>query len=518
MKVSKKISLLLLFVFSIFLSRRVGAVPECDAAFVDSLNKVLEDDVSIKKAVLVNNGSSGTKYCDVQGIIEPEVGFTVYLPADKWNQKFYMVGNGGYAGSINDRDMKIGLEKGYAAASTDTGHVKTPPPDLALFAYNNKQKEIDYSYRAVHRTAVTAKEIIKAYYDIKPVYSYFTGCSTGGRQALMEAQRFPQDFDGIIVGAPVLDFSKTQIWSIWNAMALWEIAHIRIDQLEILADAIYSKCDGYDSVYDGVISDPEFCDFDPTDPSDLPRCPQNIGNSDCFTDDQVAALYRIYDGVRNSAGDLLFPGPPPGAEACGMVPPYLGGGIRSGWEKWMVDEKMGAPFPSLGLLFGKTFLQYMAFIPDVGPEYDWHNFDFDTDIQKMNWISKILDATDPDLSGLKKSGGKIIHYHGWADPALNPFMSVNYYKEVLKVMGDKKTKEFYRMFMVPGLFHCWGGVGPFKFDVFSALVEWVEKGIPPDWIHASDMAGRSRKLCPYPTKAVYMGKDPDNLGSFECIE
>jgi len=290
----------------------------------------------------------------------------------------------------------------------------------ATFAYNNRQGEIDYCYRAIHLTAVTAKEIIEAYYGDPPSYSYFVGCSTGGRQGLMEAQRFPMDFDGIVVGAPVLDFSGTQMWGIWNSQALLEDGNIPVKNLKILADAVYEKCDGVDGLVDGLINDPRNCTFDPA--TDLPP--------GSFTPAQVEALEKIYGGVKNSKGELLFPGQPVGAEV------FAGG--MSGWAMWVIS--IGGP--SLQLLVGDSFMKYIAFEVDPGPDYDWTTYNFDTDPPKMAYISSILDATDPDLSEFKAGGGKIIHYHGWADTALNPFMSVNYYEDVLNFMGVEETMDF----------------------------------------------------------------------------
>lgn len=433
--------------------------------------------------------STVPEHCDVRGMILPDIGFAVELPTD-WNGRFYMVGNGVFAGNIEYPAMEKGLSMGYATASTDTGHnsgVDPLGPIGATFAYNNPEGEIDYGYRAVHLTAVTAKEIIEAYYGIPPSYSYFVGCSTGGRQGLMEAQRYPLDFDGIVVGAPVLNFTGIMIWGIWNAEALSGDGNIPADKLKILADAIYGKCDGVDGLVDGLINDPRDCTFDPA--ADLPP--------GSFTPAQVEALEKIYDGVKNSNGELIFPGPPVGGEV-------LAGGM-SGWAMWMI----GMFGPSLQLMLSDSFMKYMAFEVDPGPDYDWTTFNFNTDPPKMAYISSIIDATDPDLSEFKAHGGKIIHYHGWADMALNPFMSVNYYESVLDSMGVEETMDFYRLYMVPGMFHCAGGAGCDNVDWFMPLVSWVEDGIAPEELIGSHIEGgkvlRTRPLYPYPGVAKYSG-------------
>jgi hypothetical protein len=477
-------------------------------------------DFSVLTAEIVSATDSMPEYCDVRGVIPSEIKFAVKLPTN-WNGRFYMVGNGGYAGEIDLESMKVGLIEGYATASTDTGHDSSQEP-LATFAYNNRLKEIDYAFRAVHLTAITAKKIIEAYYGKKPVYSYWMGCSTGGRQALMEAQRFPDDFDGIIVGAPEINFAYTIISFIWNAKALLS-ANIGQGKLKILANAVYDKCDGKDGLKDGLIEDTLKCDFDPG--MDLPMCSGDIDGSECFTKAQIAALKNIYGGVKDSKGNLLFPGQPLGAEAF-TKSGILGGEIGSGWEPWIIGNPSiilpeAAANTSVELLFGETFMKYMAFEKD-DPNYDWKTFNFDTDPQKMTYIQLILDATNPNLSDFKARGGKIIHYHGWADPILNPLMSINYYNGVLKLMG-KETSKFYRLYMVPGMFHCSDGVGCDEVDWFTPLVNWVEKGIAPEELigsHSTEgKTNRTRPICPYPKVSEYKGTgDINNAANFFCAE
>jgi feruloyl esterase len=442
------------------------------------------------------------EHYDVRGKISSNISFAFELPTD-WNGKFYMVGNGVYAGNIEYTAMENGLRQGYATASTDTGHDARLDPLGSIgasFAYNNPQAVIDYGYRAVHLTAVTAKEIIGTYYGKQPSYSYFVSCSTGGRQGLMEAQRYPLDFNGIVVGDPVLNFTGIVMWGIWNARALSGADSITADKLKILADAVYAKCDGVDGLVDGLINDPSKCTFDPA--TDLP--------SGSFTPAQVEALKKIYGGVRNSKNELLFPGAPIGAEV------FAGG--MSGWDMWMFGM-MGNS--SLQQMISEQFLKYMAFETGPDPGYDWTTFNFDTDPPKMAHISSIIDATNPDLSEFKAHGGKIIHYHGWADMALTPFMSVDYYKSVLSFMGVDKTMDFYRLYMVPGMFHCAGGVGCDIVDWFTPLVTWVENGIAPEGLVGSHIEGgkvvRTRPLYPYPEVAVYTGSGSiDDAVNFTC--
>lgn len=453
--------------------------------------------VTLTSATLVAATSTVPEHCDVRGTILNNIGFAVELPTF-WNGRFYMVGNGGFAGNIEFTAMDTGLKLGYATASTDTGHDSNVSP-LASFAYNNRTGEIDYCFRSVHMTAITAKEIIETYYGEPPSYSYLVGCSCGGWQGMMEAQLFPLDFDGIVAGSPTFDYAGHMISGIWNALALSGDGNIPIEKLEILADAVYEKCDGADGLVDGIINNPLDCTFDPS--TDLPP--------DSFTPAQVEALEKIYGGVRNSEGELIFPGQPVGAEV-------FADGI-SGWNIGLIDISE----PSLQLTFSESFLKYMAFEVDPGPDYDWRTFNFDTDTPRLAYMSSLLNANNPDLSTFKARGGKIIHYHGWADTALNPLMSVNYYEDVLNLMGVEETMDFYRLYMVPGMFHCWFGPGCFSVDWFTPLVSWVEDGIAPEVLIGSHFENgivtMTRPHCPYPRVPVYIGSGSiDDAVNFGC--
>ena len=455
--------------------------------------------------------SGGTaSRCRVVGVLPPEIVFEVVLP-DAWNGRILMTGNGGYAGTSPDargrrqRSARI-ASSGFVSVYTNTGHDREAEP-LGSFALNNRQKEIDYSFRAVRLTIQTAKELTSLYYGRPANYAYWQGCSTGGRQGLMAAQRFPNDFDGIVVGAPVLNFTDTQIWGAWNARALAE-APLGLSKVESIAEAVYARCDDLDGLEDGLLEDPRNCDFDPR--RDLPRCD---GESDggCFSDAEVTALERIYGGVI-SGGKPLFPGLPFGSEA----KPPTGQRRTSGWNGWIVAEGR----PSRQAVFAETFFRYLAFEPDE-PNFEWRKFDFDRDPHRMEFIRSILDATNPDLTRFRDRGGRMIMYFGWADTALNPMMGVNYYEDVLGVTGTE-TKDFFRLFMVPGMFHCGGGLGVSQTDYLGALMAWVERGQAPDRLVAARVVEgkteRTRPLCPYPEVARYDGSgDPDSERSFACV-
>jgi feruloyl esterase len=462
---------------------------------------------SITTAVVVPAAGGVPEFCRVTGLIQPDIQFEVSLPA-VWNGRVYMIGNGGYAGEQLDAPPRVAatraaLTRGFATAQTNTGHEAAIEP-LATFAVS-RQKFLDYAYRAIHLTAVTAKRLAQVHYGIAPRRSYFNGCSTGGRQGLISAQRFPADFDGIVVGAPVLSFSGTMISYVHNQRAL-AAAPISVAKLKLLADAVYSKCDAVDGLKDGLIDDPRRCAFNPS--NDLPRCGAEGGGA-CFSAAEVAALEKIYGGVvRNGAP--LIPGWPIGAEVGAQ------NAASGAWVPWMIAAPDGRPIETL---FGETFFRYMAF-GRSNPSYDWLTFSIDSDYDKLAPARAALDATDPDLSRFQARGGKILSYYGWADPALNPMMGVEYYESVLAKMG-RPTTDFYRLFMVPGMFHCSGGVGTSTFDAVTPLIQWVERGIAPATIPASRIVDgkpvRTRPLCPYPEVAKHKGSGSiDEAVNFSC--
>ena len=471
--------------------------------------KTFGAEVKVTSAQIIAANATAPEHCDVRGVILPEAKFAVKLPTN-WNNRFYMVGGGGYAGQLSLPQMNPGLQKGYATATTDTGHDATKEP-LGTFAErradnpNADRKKLDYAYLAVHNTAVLAKQIIKAYYGDNPKYSYWVGCSTGGRQGLMEAQRFPEDFDGYVIGAPVLKVSYEGIRGMWNAHAVTTGAGaLSNDKLPLLATAVYQKCDDIDGVHDGLIANPRKCNFDPL--KDLPKCVNDQDGKDCFTTAQMLGLKKVYDGPRTSKGMQLYPGQPLGAEVA------VNG--RSGWMGSIGGDGGG------GLAYGETMARFLAFEPQRGKDWSWKQFNFDTDPPQMKAYSQMIDAVNPDLAKLKQRGGKIIQYHGWADALVNPNMSVDYYESVLKKMG-KSTAQFYKLYMIPGMFHCRGGIGCDEADWFSPLVEWVEKGTAPNVINGARLqqgtAVLTRPHCPYPQVAKYKGSgDTSKTENFTC--
>jgi feruloyl esterase len=395
------------------------------------------------------------------------------------------------------------MRAGFATASTDTGHSAAAEPG-ASFALN-RQKLLDFGFRSLHVTALAAKLFVRSYYGSGPSKSYYDGCSQGGRQALTLAQRFPADFDGIIAGSPALYNSGNMM-----ARAYWMQGlganPFPASKLGLLADRVYGKCDAKDGLKDGVIDDPLRCGFKAA--ADLPRCVEGKDGTDCFTGGEIAAAERIYGDVFRQ-GKRFFPGWPVGAE----VPGPNGVSGRAGQQ---IRTQNGS---SVWANYAQSFLRYMA-TPEVDPEQAIARFDIDKDMPRLEFLHHVIDANDPDLSAFRQRGGKLIMYFGWADPQLNARVAVEYFEEATARMGSS-TGEFFRLFMVPGMFHCGGGIGTSTFDVATPLVKWVEGGEAPQSIAASRVSAgkvdRTRPLCPYPQIATYKGSGSiDDAGSFVC--
>lgn len=464
-------------------------------------------DFTIFDAELIPASETAPEHCRLDGLIRPEIRFQVNMPT-AWNGRFYMHGNGGFAGTQPGQGSRgvardAALTTGFATAYTDTGHDSNVFP-LGTFAFKNLGAEVDYAYRAIYLTAVTGQALVAEYYGQPDSYSYWDGCSTGGRQGLVFAQRFPEVFDGIVAGAPVLNFTDTMIEFVWNTLALESAEPLSAGQLKTMADAIYGECDAKDGAEDGLIRDPRQCAFDPA--ADLPVCEGEMAE-DCLTKAQLGAVTRVYGGAR-SMGEAYFPGQPVSAEAADAKG-------ASGWNFWLVHDG-----PSRQALYGRSFMENMAFLPD-DPDRDWRAFDFDGDPAKITTIRKLLDAANPDLSAFHEAGGKMITYFGWADTALNPLMGIDYYEEVRATMGAA-AGDVYRFYTVPGMFHCRGGVGPEEIDAMAAMIDWVEAGVAPEGIVATtkgDPAGPSQLLCPYPQRAIRDGAgDARDAASWTCAE
>ncbi len=467
---------------------------------------------SVYAAAVIPASDSAPEHCRVGVLVQPDINIQVNLPA-RWNGRLYMFGNGGFAGESFETAGRAanrarGLKAGFATAATDTGHSAQREPG-GTFAVN-RQKLIDFGFRSLHITAVTAKRLIAAYYSDPLAKAYFDGCSTGGRQALILAQRFPADFDGIIAGAPTLAYTAGQLSRIdWkHGLAANPFP---ASKLNLLSARAYEQCDAKDGLKDGVIDNPHRCDFRPA--RDLPRCEGDSDRADCFTPNQIAAVERLY-ADRTRQGKRYFPGWPVGSEVAGP----------NGQSAWIGQHIDGPNGQSAWNVYAGGFLRFI-----LGPgtplaglnEADAiQKFDIQKDHENLAFAHEVLDATDPDLTAFRRRGGKLLMYFGWADPQLNPRVALEYYEEVTAKLGPS-TPEFARLFMVPGMFHCGGGIGTSTFDTATPLVRWVEQGVAPASIPAARVVGgktdRTRPLCPWPEVAQYNGTGSiDDAANFTC--
>jgi feruloyl esterase len=493
---------------SAYATGTLAPAQECDALARLSLREVLR-----LTAELVPATNGAEAYCRVDGTIEPEITFQVNLPVS-WNGRFYMIGNGGHAGQqpnspANDPTRAQALAAHFVMAMTDTGHDAAEEPG-ASFVMSNPQKAIDYAYRAVHMTAVTSKEIANAYYGQPVQHAYWNSCSNGGRQGLIEAQRFPDDFDGIIANAPWVSQTGFTIGALWNQRAM-DAVQLTPAKLDLLASSVMAKCDAVDGLEDGLIGDPRQCNFNAL--NDIPRCGAGASGGNCLLQSEAEAIQKVYDGPRDSEGRQLFPGYMPGSEA-----PVTGpNGTASPWLGLIVPAAGGARTGDFNL--ADNTMRYLAFQPPR-PDWDYHTFDFDNDPEQLERWSRLVDASDINLLDFRARGGKLMITYGWADQVLQPLMGVHYYEQAVVANGPDGT-DFMRLFMIPGMTHCAGGIGPDQHDPVTAIIDWVETGKAPELLVAKKIVDgettRSRPLCPYPQVARYDGEGSiDDAANFAC--
>jgi feruloyl esterase len=432
-------------------------------------------------------------FCRVAATLTPsgdsDIKIEVWLPASGWNGKLQAVGNGGWAGNISYPAMATALGAGYATVSTDTGHAG----GNANFMVGHPEKLKDFEERAVHEMTVTAKAIVTAFYDSAPKRAYFNGCSTGGRQALTEAQRYPLDFDAIVAGAPA-NFAKRQtfgqIW-LWQATHQDEASLLPPDKLAVLHKAVVEQCDALDGVKDGVLENPTKCRFDPKVVECRNREDDRQG-PDCLSPAQVAAAKKIYAGASHAkTHELLYPGLQPGSEL--------------GWNMSVAARPVG---------YAEDFFKYIVFKDE---KWDPKSLNYDSDIVTTDRTATGLNAVDADLLPFTSRGGKLLIYHGWSDPGIPPSNSVDYYRSVMKTTPGASV----RLFMVPGMAHCGGGDGTSTFDMVAAVDTWVDTKMSPIAISASKVLDgkvvRARPLCAYPTVATYKGAgSTDEAANFVC--
>jgi feruloyl esterase len=455
--------------------------------------------------------------------------FGIFLP-EKWNSRFIASGNGGFGGGINWNDMESNALSGFASMSTDTGHLSTPID--ASWALNDPESQIDWGYRAMHGSVILAKALTQKYYDSEIAYSYYSACSTGGRQGLKEVEMFPEDFDGVLAAAPAWWTTHLQTWTL--EIGLWNLPldgpnHIPGSLFPVISEEVFKQCDSQDGLVDGIISDPFGCDFFP----EVLLCGPNSNTSTCLTGPQLKTLYKIYNDWRDVNDTFVFPHYSLGSEA-----QYVA----------VVDTDSGAPSP-LGTSWVAKFLLNIT-----DPTYNWlANFDYS--------VVELADRINPghanadsfDLSPFASRGGKLIHYHGLSDGLIPTGSSIYFYKSVLAALIPKgiSVPEFYKFYLIPGMQHCGGSVGdapwyiggggqPFmlgptvhgvpgfedpKHDALLSLMQWVERGIAPEEIVATKYVNdsvalgvrRQRPLCPFPGQAKYKGTgDPDLAENWQC--
>lgn len=467
-------------------------------------------------------------FCRVIGHIHPEAGsdikFETWMPSANWDGRLNGAGNGGFAGSIYYPDLAAAVNGGQSGVSTDTGH--TGIGIDASWAKGHPERIRDYGWRAVHLSAVAAKELIVAFYGRNPDHSYFMSCSNGGRQALMEASRFPDDYDGVLAGAPAADYTNLIMSMINTVQAqLPPGATIRSEQASLLKSEVLKQCDALDGQIDGLVSDPRVCKLDVT------KLACGVSNSkECFAPAQLVALKKIYAGPHDSSGRRVAPGyPPSGAE------------VGNGWNVWIFS---GALMRSLHTFFPDAVLK--DFVPH--PFADTASFNFDTDPVRLRSEFGRNVNVPPGMQQFFDRGGKLILWHGWADAAIPPEATLEFRQAILRASGPQ-AKNSMRLFMVPGLQHCVGGTGPVVFgqvsppppdavperNIAAALQAWVEKGRVPDSVvgrkgmtmaenmgamlqsQAMPSTRSERLICAYPAKAMLRpGADPEQASSYSC--
>jgi feruloyl esterase len=489
---------LLAFALALRASVAAGAGTPCE-----KLTELTIPDVRIIAASITEPGSlhasspvTVPRMCRVVAVATPTpqsyINLEVWIPAnEQWNGKLLGTPNGGFGGSVPYAAMAAGAMRGYATVGTDTGH----SGDQMEFGRNNPEKIVDWAYRSIHVMTTTAKLIVRNHRGRLPQRSYFNGCSTGGHQALSEAQRFPADYDGIVAGAPGNNRKRLIYGFLWSWRALHtEDGKPRLmpDHLNLVARQAVAACDRLDGLHDGLIDDPRRCDFDPG----VLLC-KGAATDACLTSDQIEAVRTVYRGAsRPKSGEQIFVGWPRGSEA--------------GWRQYLL-----APPEPMRLGLFKDFGFH-------DPNWDWRTFDWDRDIDYLDAQLPHLDATSVDLRAFQARGGKIIMYAGWADPVVPAADTINYFEAVARDMGGlAAVQDFFRLWLVPGMGHCGGEVSLDSFAALTALEQWVEEGRRPQGLiseqRLKDRIVRTRPLCAYPEVARHSGAgNSDDAGNFTC--
>lgn len=474
-----------------------------------------DSEVSFISATLVADAADVPEHCLVYGVIAPEIQFVAQLPVN-WNGRLYVHGNGGDGGESIYGDYgkatrNAALRHGFVATFSNTGHDRRAFQG-SRWAYNSLQREIDYSYRALHLNTVVVKRMIERYYDRAAKHSYFEGCSTGGGQGIRAAQRFPDDFDGIVAGAPVFDPVMLLLY-VYNNQKAQEIMQLDADRLAFLGKWIMNKYDAMDGVKDGVINNPQSIDFNPG--RDLPR---EASGKDGFTGTEIQGLALAYEGLKIN-GKHIVHGVPIGAEMAGQKyqdRSFLPAAASSSWLERIIPDKDDQIIMRQVM---QDWFRYVLFEID-DPSLQWQTLDIENALPKMQTKARFLSGRDPDLRRFKDLGGKLLIYNGWGDVGVNPYIVLDYYDKVRELVGEETT-EFARLFLIPGMFHCLGGLNVDRFDTMTPIINWVEAGKAPDSIPAARWENgkitRTRPLCAYPEVATYNGRgSTDEALNFYC--
>ncbi len=507
-------------------SAEQGAPPEEAAADAEGPICSLESlrDLPDVRITAVTEEAAPVPHCKVAGVIGTETNFELLLP-ENWNGKFVMGGGGGFVGTVQNTSLMFGsLQKGYATVGTDTGHAGHPL--RANWAYNNLERLVSFGHQAVHRTAVTAKALITDYYARDISRSYFTGCSRGGGHGFMEAQRYPEDFDGIVAGSPAHDWTGVAARAMQINAAMFpdpsdlQRAVVGPAEQRLIESSYLEACDALDGIEDGILNDPRQCTFD----VGTLLC-EGKESDQCLSAEQLAAVRVVYDGPEDSQGRALSDGYPFGGESA-----------EAGWSRWLtggLEYLDGAEFqaglepgafdapvaPNFFFGFGIGIMRYFVY---NDPEWTYEGYDWDNFQKDAERVAQTLNATNPDLSAFRERGGKLLIYNGWSDPAQTNHTFIDYYEEVLAL--DETAADDVRMFLMPGVEHCLGGPGPSWVNFLDEIDNWVETGDAPDqviayWLDENMQPAGSRPVCAYPEVAQYDGEgDTRDASSFSCAD
>lgn len=444
--------------------------------------------------------TTAVSICRVRLRLQPEpassIQVEVWLP-DQWNRKLFGFGGAGFDGGLSPGGAQLinkVTPQGYAAVLTDVGH--KPIPGLEPWVHKQPAKVVDFGHRGNHLAAVVAKQVIAAYYGSPSQRAYFLGCSNGGREGLMLASRYPEDYDGVIAGAPARLYLEVLTQLIWYHRAVHGPggAPDLASKLKLVNDAVMRKCDALDGVEDGLLENPQACRFDP----EALKC-KGADAASCLSETEVSAFRKVYGGARMSNGQQILRGPALGSE-----------GVADNWTAWVTTPQTAA--------FGQEFYRWMVYDE---PSWKIEDFSFDRDYPVgVERIAPIVNATSPDLRAFARRGGKLIMYQGWNDPIISPTETIGYFDAVRRQLGPDADKHV-RLFMVPGMMHCAGGPGVSAFDMQPELEKWVEMGKAPERVVAvkpdAGAESFSRPLCPWPQTARYKGAGSTrDAANFAC--